>query len=131
MKKIKLKSVGILALFLLVSLTSFSQNYEKQSTEVQNQMNLNKINGVSIWNGIVTSYDVYTEGLNAASEETVLQRAKLQPVILSITIAENGKVVLVCQGGINFDTVKPIFSNMVTSISKIEENSYLQKQENK
>ncbi len=129
MKKLKLKLIGIL--FMLVSITSFSQNYEKQSTEVQNQMNLNKINGVSIWNGISTSYDVYTEGLNSVGEETVLQRAKSIVEILSITIAENGKVILVCLGGTQFDTVKPIFSNMVTSISKIEENTYTQKQDNK
>ncbi len=127
MKKLKLKLIGILFMFMLVSITSFSQNYEKQNTEVQNQMNLNKINGVSIWNGISTSYNVYTEGLNSEGEETVLQRAKSIVEILSITITENGKVILVCLGGTQFDTVKPIFSNMVTNISKIEENTYTQK----
>lgn len=118
-------------MFLLVSLISFSQNYEKQSPEVQNQMDLNKINGVSIWNGISISYNVYTEGLNSTGEETVLQRAKLQAEILSINIAENGKVILVCQGGTPFDLVKPIFSNMVTNITKIEESTYIQTKDDK
>lgn len=131
MKKLKIKSFGILAMLSLVSLTSFSQNYEKQSHEVQNQMNLNKINGVSIWNGILISYNVYTEGLNPTSEKTVFQRAELQKEILSINIAENGKVILVCQGGTPFDSVKPIFSNMVTNILKIEENTYIQTKDNK
>lgn len=128
---LKMKSLGILAILLIISLTSFSQNYEKQSPEVQNQMNLNKINGVSIWNGISISYHVYTEGLTPTNEETVLQRAKLQTEILSINITENGEVILVCQGGIPFDLVKPIFSNMVTNILKIEENTYIQTKDNK
>ena len=116
---------------MLVSVTSFSQNYEKQSPEVQNQMDLNKINGVSIWNGIVTSFNVYTEGLTPVNEKTLLERIKTEPAILSVTIAENGKVILVCQGGTPFDSVKHNFSNIVTNITKIEENSYLQKQDNK
>lgn len=131
MKMLKIKSTGILMMFLLVSLTSFAQNYEKQSPEVQNQMNLNKINGVSIWNGISISYNVYTEGLNSTGVETVLQRAKLQTEILSINIAENGKVILVCQGGTPFELVKPIFSNLVTNITKIEESTYIQTKDDK
>ena len=118
-------------MFSIVSLTSFSQNYENQSPEVQNQMNLNKTNGVSIWNGISISYNVYTEGLNSTNEETVFQRAKLQAEIVSINIAENGKVTLVCIGGTTFDSIKPIFSNMVTNITKIEESVYIQTKENK
>ncbi|OFY99519.1 MAG: hypothetical protein A3K10_16095 [Bacteroidetes bacterium RIFCSPLOWO2_12_FULL_31_6] len=131
MKKLKLKLIGMLFMFMLVSITSFSQNYEKQSTEVQNQMNLNKINGVSIWNDIVTSFNVYTEGLNSVNEGILIERIKTEPSILSTTIAENGKVILVCQGGTEFVSVKHNFSNIVTNITKIEENSYLQKQDNK
>src|SRR3972149_6478783 len=125
MEKLTLESIGILMLFLLMSHTSFSQNYEKQSVEVQNKMDVNKIDGVSIWNGISTSYNVYTEGLNSTGEETVLQRAKLQPEILSITITENGKVILICHGGTRFDSIKKIFSNLVTNITKIEKNTYI------
>lgn len=131
MKMLKIKSFGMVVMLLLISITSFSQNYEKQSPEVQNQMNLNKTNGVSIWKNITTSYNVYTEGLNSTSKETVLERAQLQAEILSINIVENGKVILVCQGGIPFDLVKPIFSNLVTNITKIEENNYIQKKANK
>lgn len=131
MKKLKLKLIGILFILMLVSITSFSQNYEKQSVEVQNQMDLNKINGVSIWNGIVTSFNVYTEGLNSVNEKTLLERIKTEPAILSVTIAENGKVILVCQGGTDFVSVKHNFSNIVTNITKIEENSYIQTKDNK
>ncbi len=131
MKILELKSIGILMMLLLVSLTSFSQNYENQSPEVQNQMDLNKINGVSIWNGISISYSVYTEGLNFTGEETVLQRAKLQAEIFSINITENGKVIIVCHGGTPFDSIKPIFSNMVTNITKIEESTYIQTKDDK
>lgn len=131
MKILKIKLVGLLTMSLLMSLSSFSQNYENQSPEVKNQMDLNKINGVSIWNDISISYNVYTEGLNSTTEETVLQRAKLQSEILSINVAENGKFILVCKGGTKFDLVKPIFSNLVTNITKIEENTYIQTKDNR
>lgn len=131
MKILKIKLVGLLTMSLLMPLSSFSQNYENQSPEVKNQMDLNKINGVSIWNGISISYNVYTEGLNSTGEETVLQRAKLQAEILSINITESGKVILVCQGGTPFEIVKPIFSNMVTNITKIEEGTYIQTKDDK
>lgn len=131
MKILKIKLVGLLTMSLLMSLSSFSQNYENQSPEVKNQMDLNKINGVSIWNDIVISYNVYTEGLNSTNEETILQRAKLQSEILSINVAVNGKFILVCKGGTKFDLVKPIFSNLVTNIIKIEENTYIQTEDNR
>lgn len=131
MKILKIKLVGLLTMSLLMSLSSFSQNYENQSPEVKNQMDLNKINGVSIWNDIVISYNVYTEGLNSTNEETILQRAKLQSEILSINVAVNGKFILVCKGGTKFDLVKPIFSNLVTNIIKIEENTYIQTEVNR
>ena len=131
MEVLKNKTFGMLAFFLFVAATSFSQNYEAQSFEVQNQMDLNKINGVSTWNDISTSFNVYTEGLNSAGEETVLQRAKMIAEIFSINISENGKVIIVCNGGTQFDLVKPIFSNMVTSISKIVDSTYIQTKRSK
>lgn len=131
MKILKIKLVGLLIMPLLMSLSSFSQSYENQSPEVKNRMDSNKINGVSMWNDIAISYNVYTEGLNSTTKETVLQRAKLQTEILSINMAENGKVILVCKGGTKFDLVKPIFSNLVTNISKIEENTYIQTKDNR
>lgn len=131
MKKLKIELIGILMALLLLPFSSFSQIYEKQSSEVKNQMDLNKINGVSLWNNISTSFDVYTEGLSVEGFRTVTQRASLQSEIFSINMVENGKVILVCKGGTPFDSIKKIFSNIVTDITKIEENNYIQKKINK
>ncbi len=113
-------------IIVLSSFTSFSQVYENQSTEVKEKMDLNKINGFPCWNGISTIFLVKTEGMNAERVDSLLHRITLYSDVYSIDVVqvlENGKVKLVCKGGIHFTAIKSIFSNLVNRIVDIEEYS--------
>jgi hypothetical protein len=118
----------LLILIASFSFTSFSQVYENQSTAVKAKMDLNKINGFPMWNGISTSFSVKTEGMNPERIDSLQQRISFYTEILSIDftkVLENGNVNLVCTGGIHFSSIKSIFSNLVTRIVQIEENSFV------
>lgn len=117
-----------LLIIVLSSFTSFSQIYENQNEAVKARMDLNKINGLPLWDGISTSFIVKTEGMNSERIDSLQQRISFYTEILSIDftkVLENGNVNLVCAGGIHFSSIKSIFSNLVTRIVQIEENSFV------
>lgn len=80
MKNIKTFSIGILIIFMMISQTSFSQNYEKQSPEVQNQKMLLSNNStrnlyhIKTWN--------YNKELNDDSTKMKVAMEKLEGEIL-------------------------------------------------
>jgi len=115
-----------LLLSLLCFENAYSQSYENQSPEVQIKMDENKIIGLPIWSGINFTYTVHTLGVDEAGVKTILNRAELVEDIISINYIDNGVFQLDCIGGTKFDIVKPIFSEIVTDIYKIEEKSYIQ-----
>jgi hypothetical protein len=112
----------------LSSFTSFSQIYENQNEAVKAKMDLNKINSFPIWDGISTTFLVKTEGMNQDRIDSLQHRITFHSEIISINVTkvlENGNVELICLGGIHFSAVKSIFSNLVTRIVGIEENSFV------
>jgi hypothetical protein len=117
-----------LLILVLSSFTSFSQIYENQNEVVKAKMDLNKINGFPIWNGISTTFIVKTEGMDLDRIDSLQHRIIFHSEIISIDVTkvlENGNVNLVCTGGIHFSSIKSIFSNLVTRIVQIEENSFV------
>lgn len=117
-----------LLIIVLSSFTSFSQIYENQNEAVKARMDLNKINGLPLWNGISTSFIVKTEGMNSERIDSLQQRISFYTEILSIDftkVLENGNVELICIGGIHFSVVKSVFSNLVTRIVGVEEISFV------
>ena len=117
-----------LLLIVLSSFTSFSQIYENQNEAVKAKMDLNKINGFPIWDGISTTFLVKTEGMDLDRIDSLQQRITFHSEIISIDVTkvlENGNVELICIGGIHFSTIKSVFTNIVTRIVGIEENSFV------
>ena len=91
-------------------------------------MDSNKINGFPMWNGISTTFLVKTEGMDSERIDSLQQRITLYSEIISIDVTkvlENGNVQLVCFGGIHFSAIKSVFSNLVSRIVDIEENSFV------
>ena len=116
-----MKQLYFVMLFCLVSFLSFSQSYESQSSEVQSRMDLNKINGVSQWDGIVTTYSVTFQGLSAQGIVSLQERVQNDSRILSIQIESTDKIVFNCNGGTPFEVVKGLLSNLITGIVSFEE----------
>lgn len=117
-----------LLIIVLSSFTSFSQVYENQNEAVKAKMDWNKINNFPMWNGISTTFIVKTEGMDLERIDSLQQRITLYSEIISIDLTkvlENGDVKLDCTGGIDFTAIKSVFSNLVTRIVGIEENSFV------
>jgi hypothetical protein len=114
-----------ITLCVLTSLSAFSQMYETQPQEVQAKMDLNKINGESIWKGIISTYNVSVQGLTSESLVTLQERAQSDSRIISFNVETSGVLVFKCEGGTPFEVVKALLSSLITGIVSFEEKGSL------
>lgn len=110
---------------VLTSLSAFSQMYETQPQEVQAKMDLNKINGESIWHGIISTYNVSVQGLTSESLVTLQERVQNDDRILSFKVETSGVLVFTCEGGTPFEVVKALLSSLISGIVSFEEKGSL------
>jgi hypothetical protein len=120
-----MKHLIAITLCVLTSFSAFSQMYETQSQEVQARIDLNKINGVSTWQGIITTYKVSVQGLNAEGMAVLQERVQNDSRILSFNVESSGVLVYKCEGGTPFEVVKALLSNLITGIVSFEERGSL------
>jgi hypothetical protein len=120
-----MKHLIAITLCVLTSLSAFSQMYETQPHEVQAKMDLNKINGESIWKGIISTYNVSVQGLTSESLVTLQERALSDARILSFNVETSGVLVFKCEGGTPFEVVKALLSSLITGIVSFEEKGSL------
>jgi len=121
----KMKHLLLLMLCVFTSFAFFSQTYESQSQEVQSRMDLNKINGVLVWDGIATTYRVEVQGLSAEGLITLQERSQSDIRVSSVTVDNSGILVFNCNGGTPFEVVKGLLSNLITGIVSFEERGSL------
>ena len=120
-----MKHLIAITLCVLASFSAFSQMYETQPQEVQTKMDLNKINGESIWKGIVSTYSVSVQGLTPESMVTLQERAESESRIISFNVGTSGVLVFNCEGGTPFEVVKALLSSLITGIISFEEKGSL------
>lgn len=120
-----MKQLIVITLCVLTSFSAFSQMYETQSQEVQARIDLNKINGVSTWQGIITTYSVTAQGLTAEGLVTLQERVQNDQRVISFSVENSGLLVFNCEGGTSFDIVKSLLSNLITGIVSTEEKGSL------
>ena len=77
--------------------------------------------GLPIYTGIYFNYEVSVEGMDEADRATLLKRAAEKSEIITIEFSASGKVLMKCKSGTDFVTVKPIFQQIVTSITGIKD----------
>lgn len=111
---------------ILLSPYAGAQEFGTITTEIRQQMDANKLSGLSVWNEINTEYIVHVEGLNEENQTELIQRFNNNNTILGFHIANLGEVIVTCLGGTQFDFVKPSFSGLVSNITEIETNHKLQ-----
>lgn len=115
---------------VLSSLSAFSQMYETQPQEVQAKMDLNKSNGESIWQGIISTYSVSVQGLTSESLVALQDRVQGDARILSFKVETTGVLVFTCEGGTPFEVVKGLLSSLITGIVGFEEKGSLKDNSN-
>ncbi len=125
-----MKHIIAITLCVLTSLSAFSQMYETQPQEVQAKMDLNKINGESIWKGIISTYNVSVQGLTSESLVTLQERVQNDARILSFKVETSGVLVFTCEGGTPFEVVKGLLSSLITGIVGFEEKGSLKDNSN-
>jgi len=112
------KRILFVCLFLGVT-NSYAQEYGVIPANVRSLMDANKLNGLPVYSGVVTSYTAQCEGLDNLELNELQQRATENNKITSVIIHSTSLIEIVCSGGTGFDEVKPIFSSLVTNISSI------------
>ena len=110
-----------------ISFQTFGQNYEEMSSDVQFQMDQNKIDGKDLLDGIFTDFIVHAEGLSNDELTSLIDRSKKYSDIVDLKIESNQKIIITCKAGVSFDRVKPIFSELVSNISSLELIYFLNK----
>jgi hypothetical protein len=110
----------ILFISLACSSYVFSQDYSSFPENVRDKIDDNKVLGQDLYDGVQTTFIVYTEGLETSEFAELLARAEANTQILDVSFRDHGVVHVVCNSVINFDNVKPIFSVLVSNITNIE-----------
>lgn len=117
----------LLIILTLISFQTLGQNYEEMSSDVQFQMDQNKIDGKDLLDGIFTDFIVHAEGLSNDELTSLIDRSKKYSDIVDLKIESNQKIIITCKAGVSFDRVKPIFSELVSNISSLELIYFLNK----
>ena len=102
-----------------------AQTYEEMSQAVKYKMDSNKEEQIDLWTGIGFTYDVVVTGLEFQDHIELQRRASQVRDIKSLKIEDGGKVIVECVGGTPFETVKRIFSDIVTGMVSFERKDYL------
>ena len=93
-------------------------------------MDLNKSNGESIWQGIISTYSVSVQGLTSESLVALQDRVQGDARILSFKVETTGVLVFTCEGGTPFEVVKGLLSSLITGIVGFEEKGSLKDNSN-
>ena len=111
----------------LISFQALGQNYEEMNSDVQFKMDQNKIDGKDLFEGIFTDFIIHAEGLSNEELTILIDRSSQNSDIVNLKIESNEKIIITCKAGVSFDRVKPVFSELVSNISSLEQIYFLNK----
>lgn len=118
------KTISFVVLFQ-VSFSSFGQTYEAiyevATSDIQNQMNSNKMNGIDILTGINSSFQIGLSGLLATERDAFLELLSTDPKIQSVDLSiDNSSITILANASFtmnDFNTKLATTSGIVTGSS--------------
>ena len=117
----------LLIALMFISFQTLGQNYEDMSSDVQFQMDQNKIDGKEIFSGISIVYEFSFGGLNTPTDKDNLQRTLAEKFNATQIIfnSENGHVKFTSPAKNDIDLLKSALSEVNIGLNNIFGKEYI------